>query len=768
MKKTIKRTAAVLTAAVMMFSLLAGCRNNNNNDFELPEFMFVPEFITLPEEVRSIGNLSYFDGKIFFTSEIVEDWEFYTYTTKIFSMNIDGSNLTELPGYTIASPHPDAMGGINIGALRIDYAGYLWVVESGHFYRFDVPDDYEGEEQWQFYEDLGSFSAIRKLDHNGAEILSVDTSSLAANNDFFHVSTFNVDDDGNIYLASWTGEGNIIFVLDNAGHLQFKLELQNWVEQLLRMPDGSIANFGWAEDGYALTKIDFTQRSWGEVVELPPTAWRVYPGDTDYSILYADGRNLFGVETETGESVKLLNWIDSDVMNDGLDNITLLPDGRVLCTTQRWRQGSGEVSFELIILTKVPFSELPERTILTLSAMWLDWNMQNAIVQFNRTSPSHRIQVFDYAEFNTEGDWNAGLTRLSAEIISGRVPDILAVSNLPYRQYVARGLLEDLYPFIDSDPEFGRGSFMESVLRAAEMDGGLYQIFPSFYINTLVGHPSVVGHSMGWNMSEFRAALDANPQADMPMGQWLTKESFLQTAISLGMDEYVDWATGRVHFDSGGFAQLLEFANTFPSQSIWDTPGGWDDNYIDPWDLILTGRQIMSHMTVYDFRDLQMQRALFGGDIVFKGFPTENRNGNSLSIGSGLAITTRCSDKEGAWEFIRTFLDKDWQLENTWGFTINKAAFDERVEEAMSERDEENWMSWGRGDSQVEIKPLTQENLNQLMELIESVSGVASWDENIMNIVMEGASDFFNGRSSSQDVARVVQSRVSIYISEQS
>jgi hypothetical protein len=58
--------------------------------------------------------------------------------------------------------------------------------------------------------------------------------------------------------------------------------------------------------------------------------------------------------------------------------------------------------------------------------------------------------------------------------------------------------------------------------------------------------------------------------------------------------------------------------------------------------------------------------------------------------------------------------------------------------------------------------------VNQVLALIDSASGIASRDEALMNIVMEGAADYFSGRSSAQDAARVIQNRVSIYVAEQS
>lgn len=820
MKKTTLRIIATIMVTVLLTAMLAGCRNNQESDFEPPEFVFLPEFVSLPEEVSDIRNLSFAHDKIYFSSWGLEDEETWTYSTKLYSLNIDGTNLTELVNYIPGGIEDrDSVMYMDITGMVADEAGNIWIAEMGGLGSRDFnfgdepieivplnvdtddaeeedadtdnsdeedadgelpdsedPDDEEFNEDDFFdegfnndfiFQDFSQVMFVRKLDSTGAELLSVDISNISQGSDFFYISTFNLDGNGNVYIGT---SDSGIYVLGSDGNVQFNLEISDWVDQLIRLPDGSIAFFGWTQEGRVLRKIDHASRTWGQTIDLPHNAWQVYPGGGDYLLLYQDSSTVYGIDAETGESIRLLNWIESNVAIDYLVSLLMLPDNRVMVLNQKWgrmtRGFSTDINYELITLSRVPYSELPERTYLSLATIWMGSDLRNHVIEFNKTNPTYRIHVTDYTEFNTEDDWNAGLTRLSTEIISGRVPDILDVSNLPFKQYVARGLLEDLYPLIDSDPTLNRSDFLEGVFRAAEMDGGLYRVFPSFGISTLVGHPSVVGPDMGWNMDEFKAVMDANPQADMPMGQWLTKSSFLQMAVMLGMDEYVDWAAGEVHFDTGGFAQLMEFANSFPTD--FDYSGDMSE-YLDEFELIATGRQIMAQMWVSEFSSLQRYIQMFGGEIVFKGFPTDSRNGNSLNISAGLAITSSSSDKDGAWEFIRGILDKDYQLDNiTWNFPTNKAAFDVFVEEAMAEVENEFDHAYYMNGMRIEERPLSQAELNQIMTLINSASGITSYDEALMNIIMEGAEDFFSGRSTAQNAARVIQNRASIYIAEQS
>ena len=782
MKKITLRIMAAIMAAVLLMPVIAGCNRNKNNEdpnnaAETPEFVFVPEYYSLPSDFTYIYYMTILGEKLVFASQFMDEENRSYNTTKLFSMNFDGTGITELSNYRLDEMPEDVMGYESVSGLFTDTQGNLWVAEVGHYYYYDLPEDFDEEsgdmrEMYEYYTDLGSKTTVRKLDGTGAELLSVDLSSLSNNSESFYLRAINIDSEGNIYIA----DDSSIMILDSGGRVQFRLEVTGWIDQLIRLADGSVAFSGYNENsGRGLRAIDIAARGWGESVELPFNAYQFFPGGGDYSLLYHDGSALYGLDESTGESEKLLNWIDSDILTDGLGNITLLPDGRVLCTSQTWDNTTGVTRYELIILTKVPFDSLPPRTTITLAAMWLDWSIRSAIVNFNKTNANYRIQATDYAEFNTEDDYQAGITRLSTEIISGNIPDILLTSNLPFEQYVAKGLFEDLYPYIDSDPNLNRSDLFETILRATEINGGLYQIFPNFSINTMVGHPSVLGRDMGWNMDEFIATLRANPQATSPMGPYMTKSSFLQSFISINLGEYVDWSAGTVSFDTGDFAQLLEYANTFPEEIDWDSPGF---DRVSEFDLISSGQQILMSFWVSDFRSPQMYKALFGGDLVFKGYPTKNRDGNILTIGAGIAMTAGCKNKEAAWSFMRTILTEDWQRTNMrWNFPTNRAVFNEIMEEAMTPQtyiDEEgneieySTMSWGMEGLTIEIFALTQAEADMVLALINSASGISGNDESLMNIIMDGANDFFSGRSSAQDTTRVIQSRASIYIAEQS
>jgi len=163
----------------------------------------------------------------------------------------------------------------------------------------------------------------------------------------------------------------------------------------------------------------------------------------------------------------------------------------------------------------------------------------------------------------------------------------------------------------------------------------------------------------------------------------MTATGFLSIALFHSMSRYVDWDFGIVNFDSECFIQLLNSAALLPMEE------GEDDSE-DPWGIaermIAEGRQIIMNFNIASPMHYQWVQAAFGGDIVIKGLPVENRNGNILTTQCNIAMTTASENKEGVWEFIRFFLSDNWQRDYEFmSFPISKNIFNELMDGYMVE-----------------------------------------------------------------------------------
>ncbi len=67
---------------------------------------------------------------------------------------------------------------------------------------------------------------------------------------------------------------------------------------------------------------------------------------------------------------------------------------------------------------------------------------------------------------------------------------------------------------------------------------------------------------------------------------------------------------------------------------------------------------------------------------------------------------------------------------------------------------------------EIPITPMTREEVDGLVEYVKSVNQLYSYNEALINIVMEEAAPYFAGQKKAKEVAGIIQSRVQIYVNE--
>ena len=79
------------------------------------------------------------------------------------------------------------------------------------------------------------------------------------------------------------------------------------------------------------------------------------------------------------------------------------------------------------------------------------------------------------------------------------------------------------------------------------------------------------------------------------------------------------------------------------------------------------------------------------------------------------------------------------------------------------EYDESYYMN---GES-ITLPPLTQEQVNEVVDFISSVKRTSFNNQEVINIISEETAAFYSGQKSVDDVVNIIQKRVQIYVSDQ-
>ena len=577
-----------------------------------------------------------------------------------------------------------------------------------------------------------------------------------------------VDDGQQFYAVS----GASVLVLDQRQQLQFTLDAKGGTApQPVRLSSGQ-AGFlvKQGDTGAEVRTVDPAAQKWGEAYPLPEECAAVYPGSGEYLFFCTSGQTLCGWNTERKTLVQLASWLDAGIHASALLGFTVDADGQILAAVQE--NGSAQLAM------LIPGADRPEKTVLTLAAVTGNTILKQRVAQFNRTSAACRVVLKQYCtpsgEYATYEEIRQGTARLLTDLTAGKVPDMLCLEGLPGLRLGAAGMLEDLWPYIENDPDLGREAVMDHVLECAQQDGKLYTVFDSFVIKTVVGARAVVGDRTSWTLEDLRAALASMPEGCAIFSPYASKLETLKNIIYADLESYVDWESGACSFDSEDFMEILSFCNEMEAEQ-----GGWADWYT----LVPEGREMLQDYGISNFITIQQHEAVFGGAVSYVGYPRrDGACGSSFGVIQPMAMTSACTDKEGAWSFLRQFLLPQELLRDTLGrvwvdnarFPVNRASFEALLEESMklnSETDGENpfpqGMTVGGGKIfDLTYTPTTQAQYDQIMELYRAIDTLYTEDSALWEIVSEQAQPYFAGDRSVDEAARQIQSRVEIYVNE--
>lgn len=795
-----KKVIALLLAGLTVLSLLAGCGNKTEEE---DQYQYIPTYHELLSEngepfenginARTVGG----DVMYFYTYEyntvsadtpgaaVTEDVDEPAdggarSELAIYRVNLDGTGLTRLPDYHQSSLDEGMEGYVNINAMEADSQGRLWVLEQVEQYYYDLPEDFDPEtdDQWNYYTDAAGSCKLMRLGDTGAVEYSVDLRALyqeqrtkegysAEENSYFWAYSFLVDGNDNAYVYAM----NYLMVISPDGKLKACSSDDQVSDNLFCLSDGRIAINTW-DGGPKIINAETAELT-EEELPVPENYNYVnlyYGGSGDYLYFYATSSSLYGMKAD-GTVEQRMDWLDCDVDSDYY-SIEVVNEQRLATVESDW---SGEVpKTTLVTLDRTLVAPENRRTELTLACFNLNWTLRRAVKAFNRSNTEYRIRVKDYSEYSTDDNYEAGLQKLSTEIISGDVPDILACDNLPIRQYAAKGLLEDLTPFIEQDEKIGADGLVKSVADACRSDDGeLYYVASQFYIRTALADKRMVGDVTGITPAEAMDYYQNKLQPDSSlMGYFVNRETLMEELMGCNLEHYVNWETGECSFDSESFANLLEIVKTAPEEIDDEWYNSW--NIYGPSYAMKEGRQLLSTDTISDWYSMLYVLDYVGDNGVFVGVPDEERAGNCFELNYPIAMSSKSKHQDAVWAFISDLLTNEEYF--SWGFStvqsrLNKTLAEARVPQSYEDGDgniiEYPVYSYEDENGEiVDVYCLTDEMYNDLLSLINDTHRVYDYDRNIMDIVTGEVDAFLKGSSSAQEVAAIIQNRVSLYVNE--
>lgn len=588
----------------------------------------------------------------------------------------------------------------------------------------------------------GSYS-LKAFDMSGAELQTIELQNVVDTTGAQELF-LSADSDGNLAVAV-KGERTRVYVLSGSGELLFELEDEGNLLTTLTTAEGKIGVCATGLDrvNYNLLTVDVAKKGWGDAKTYLGTTVGVYGGIAESFYLF-DSSDLYGYSEGESERRSIFSWSAAGL---GTADVQLAEtdDGSFVVLAAQWSQ-SGKGGYQLALLA--PGQD--ERTVLTMTSLSAAPSIVQAVSSFNRRSADYRIvleEYFPYEQNVSDEDWEQAVLKLNTEIITGKIPDILDLNGLPSEIFWEKGLLEDLYPYIENDPDIDMDDYFGNVFKALEIDGGLPFITDGVVVYTMLAAKSQVASDSGWTIAELADLRDREGAA--AVGN-LSGESLVRIMLQTDGGRYIDWQSKTCSFDSEEFIALLELAKAIGGGNMEGFAGGGEQTmYPAVFETV---------MSVYHAAKWQN---LYRDELNIVGLPGDGEAVRSaIRPETMLAVTTAGEHKDGAWDFVSMLLEPK-QQSSCFTLPIHRAAFDSVMATAM-----EGGSSWEFVYGEGEYK-ISQADCELTRELLEGASAVVRVNESLEEIVMEELSGFLSGMNTAEQTAASIQSRASLYVNEQ-
>ncbi|MBQ9807577.1 MAG: extracellular solute-binding protein [Ruminococcus sp.] len=648
------------------------------------------------------------------------------------------------------------------------------------------PDfDYDSFDYEAFEEGIKYSYKVCVYDLDGNEISSsdLDLSEYAEENGSAYFNNM-IAIDSETFVLGISGMEEHYISLNSSGEIlsEIKAEGMEWIDSMTIAADGSLAVTGYGDSGLELQFLNTDgSGSAADIVDLKDFnsgMVRLLPGSGDSDVFISSSMGLYSIKD--GESSELVNYMNSDINGQTVNCIIPVDNGDFIVCENDWSTGS--ISFSR--LTARDMEELKDTKVITIALMFPGSDITEKITAYNKSATGYRFKVEDYSNYydydeeldqltNTPGD------QFKKDLISGKTPDMVILDDRSTLALLGKkGVFADLGEMLDNDSELKKDDIMPCVLKAGEINGKLVGLANSFDVETYVIKKKFYD-GQGWSLDDMIEVYDNKPEG-AKLYQYETKSNILYELIYTA-NKFIDYENGTCSFDDPEFVKFLEFCNRFPDEEEEEdfenfTDEDWENYSKEAQTAYRNDKALVESMYISDLRRYASLRyGEFGEEISLAGVPTTEGNGGVISCYSYMAIMDDSPCKDECWKFIKTFFTEEAQQNQTLPALVSE--FDKRVDECTERPywtdengkkeyyDDSYWI----GEEEIKIPPLTDEERDMLVDYVkgaETVSG--GYSAEVFKIIDEETKAYFAGEKTAQEAADMIQSRVSIYVSEQS
>ena len=530
-------------------------------------------------------------------------------------------------------------------------------------------------------------------------------------------------------------------------------------------------------DGNSVHKVDLANGTVGPAIPYTAKIGSTSGGGGYDFYINGIGNGVSGVDLKQNKTVEVLNFMDSDIDASDSINVCMFDAETALIMTDYYVDNPYTGIFK-----KVPPAEVPDKEFITLGGFYISPDAKKIISKFNKENSKYKIRVVDYSVYNTQDtDYKGGITVFKGDVATGKIPDIIMTDGVPnVESYINKGLFEDLTPYLEK-AGISKSDFLDNIVEAGSKDGKLYNLIPFYTIQGFLIKAEYTNANNSISIDDFMN-LEKKYNCVGTSIYYEEKSNVIEHSLGFNTADFLDVKTGKCNFDSDDFKKVLVFANEFPADKDECDKKFGNITYQGAF---AKDEMILSNTGMNSFRQTyRIEQSMYGKEAAFIGFPNEDGDSKPvITPNISVAISSKSKEKEGAFEFVKMLISEDFQTQvdngtsGNSGLPILKSAFEAMAEtskQPYSVKDasgaivpvdpEQNTYEFG--GKQYTYQEITDEHLEYLKNVAKSADHVLYKEDKILNLINEEAAPYFAGQKSVDEVTKIINSRVDIYVKE--
>ncbi len=500
----------------------------------------------------------------------------------------------------------------------------------------------------------------------------------------------------------------------------------------------------------------------------------------------------FAAEEETVEQV--ISFANSCISGQSVRSVSRLSEKLYSVSTSA-PDGTG---VKLCLYEKAPDKDLSQMTVLTLACISPTTGLEELVFAFNAVHPDTYIRIVTYEQYNTAENPIGGYDRLEMDLTTGLLQaDILL--NQVFQPL-------DLYPLMTGN--VGQEDLAPCVRNQYEEDGKLYQIGSRFSVDVVAGRRDALGGMTGWTMEEFLTYAES-----LPEGEYLMEEVSRDTAgrMLFGSNQYAPFIQdGTASFENPLYLRYLTLLHSLPEESQQYMNHGKNNSAAllageiteDQLEIEEGGENLYYNGKIKLARQgsvsspdalLNLAETFGTSDLTLIGVPSEEGSGLQVRFQDFYCIPATCQNPALAWEFLESALFTEDALPDAasmgWQDLRNHCCFrtlyQPYLDWTQTLEGYKMFQGLTYGGKQYGFDIALDENgqyggqpgilttvdeglLGLIAEIYETAGDTTHVPYEILEIAREEESRYLAGAISAEECARIVQSRVGIWLAENS